>query len=161
MQPTLANFLTEQLTQRGDEIAYTLRVARLRQKLPAYFLRGTMLRPPDLGAPAVDVAMSRVSIYAARMGGATELERRVPAAIAGAWRSASGGVAIPIASIVDDSLTLSVRLDAAAYGFARGARVYRVDEAGRALVATLGAGNTTVPVRVPGRGALVLEMVGR
>ncbi len=66
-----------------------------------------------------------------------------------------------MASIVDDSLALSVRLDPAAYGLPRGAHVYRLDEAGRTRVATLGARAITLPVALPPRGALVLELTRR
>ena len=161
MQPTIANFLPWQLEQRREEIDYLLQLARLRQRLPAYFLHGTMLRPPTLtGAPDVDVPMSRVSIYASRQGGATELTKRVPSAIAGAWRSPRGGVAVALASIVDDSLALSVRIDPEAYGLKRGTRVWWVDDAGRRSARTVGAGVLTLPVTLPPRGAAVVELTG-
>jgi imidazolonepropionase-like amidohydrolase len=160
MQPTLANFFASQLDQRPEEIGYAVRLARLRRQLPDYLLHGTMLRAPELHAPEVDVTMSRISIYAARQGGPTELHRRVPGAIAGAWRSPRGDVAITVASIADDSLALSARVDPAAYGLARGARLYRIDETGRHFVRELGAGADTLPIALPPRGAAVLELVG-
>jgi len=161
MQPTVANFLPWQLEQRREEIDYLLQLARLRQRLPAYFLHGTMLRPPALDAPEVDVTMSRVSIYASRQGGATELTKRVPSAIAGAWRSPRGGVAIALASIADDSLALSVRIDPATYGLKRGTRLWWVDDTGDRASRTVGAGPLTLPITLPPRGAAVVELTGR
>jgi hypothetical protein len=159
MQTSLANFLTEQLDQRSEEIGYVVQLARLRTKLPQYFMRGTMLPAPAHDAPEITIPMSRISIYASRTGGATELERRVQSAITGAWRSPAGGVAIAVASIVDDSLPLTVRVDPAKYGFPRGATIYRVDASGRRRLTKLGAGEAPVSVPLAPRGAAVVELV--
>src|SRR5881275_871279 len=87
LQPTIANFRASQLTDRPEETAYMMRLARIRARVLEYLLYGTFLRPPELSVPSVDVDLSRVSIYAARRGGPTASAGRYPAAIAGAWRS--------------------------------------------------------------------------
>ena len=158
MQPTIANVLPWQLTDRREEIGYALRLARLRNRFPQYLLRGTFLRPPALGAPEVDVTISRVSIYASRGGGATESEKKSPAAIAGAWRAPNGRVAIVVASIVEEPLSMSVRLDPAVYGFTDGVRVYRVDGTARQLVGQFPKGLSPLPLTLSPLGAAVLEI---
>jgi hypothetical protein len=45
-QPAIANFATNQLTERREEIDYVLRLARLRTLHLKYLLHGTLLRPP-------------------------------------------------------------------------------------------------------------------
>jgi hypothetical protein len=159
MQTSLANFLTEQLDARSSQIDYVIRLARLRTKLPQYFLRGTMLPAPQHDAPEITIPMSRISIYASRTGGATELERTVQSAITGAWRSPSGNVAIAVASIVDDSLPLTIRIDPARYNLLRGTRVFLTDVSGPRLLTTLKTGENAVAVALPPRGAAVLELV--
>ena len=159
MQTTLANFLTEQLHERSEEIGYVVQLARLRTKMPQYFMRGTMLPAPPHDAPEITIPMSRISIYASRSGGATELEKRVQSAITGAWRSPTGGVAIAVASIVDDSLPLIVRVDPAKYGVPGGTRVFLTDATGRRRLTTLKAGENLVAVPLAPRGAAVLELV--
>jgi hypothetical protein len=158
MQPTIANFLPWQLTERREEIDYALGLARLRNRFPEYLLRGTFLRPPTLDAPEIDVTISRVSIYASRGGGATEYQKRSPAALSGAWRAPDGKVAIMIASIADDSLSLTVQVDPAAYGFTRGGRIFRVDGTSRERLTDFGASTLPVLVRLPSFGTAVLEL---
>lgn len=173
MQPTIANFLPWQLTDRPREIDYALRLARLRDRFPEYLLRGTFLRAPRLDAPDLDVTISRVSIYAGRdslrapaagrpRGRVTEYVKKAPSAIAGAWRSPEGKVAINLASITEDSLPLSVTIDPSLYGMRRGARVWRVDgEGGRQLVATIGARAAAVTLPLPPLGLAFLELEAR
>jgi hypothetical protein len=160
MQPTIANVLPWQLTDRREEIGYALRLARLRNRFPQYLLRGTFLRPPALGAPEVDVTISRVSIYASRGGGVTEYQKRAPAAIAGAWRAPNGKVAIVVASIVEEPLSLSPQIDPAAYGFTNGGRVYRADGATRQLVGEFSKRPAPISVDLAPLGAAVLELEG-
>jgi hypothetical protein len=158
MQPTIANFLRWQLTDRRAEIDYALSLARLRNRFPQYLLHGTFLRPPTLGVPEVDVTISRVSIYASRGGGSTEYQKKSPAAIAGAWRAPNGKVAIAVASIFEEPLSLSLQLDPAAYGFTNGGRVYRVDGTSRQLVGELGKSSSTIRLDLGPHGSAVLEM---
>lgn len=161
MQPTIANFLPWQLTDRKAEIDYALALARLRSRFPQYLLRGTFLRPPPLGVPEVDVMVSRVSIYASRGGGTTEYQKRAPAALSGAWRAPNGRVAIMIASISDEALSVGLRIDPALYGFRRGGRLYRMDGPSRQLIREFGPSAASLPLELPPLGAVVLELVGR
>jgi hypothetical protein len=88
--------------------------------------------------------------------------KKAPAAIAGAWRSPQGKIAINVASISESALTLSVRIDPAVYGLRRGARVWRVDEAaGRRLVGEIGATAAPIAVTLPPLGAAMFELEGR
>ncbi len=158
MQPTIANFLPEQLTERRAEMDYLERLARLRYGLRDFFLDGTFLRAPEVDAPAVDVRLSRISIYAARRGGPVEAHTSSPAVLASAWRAKDGRVAIALARITDDSSVVRVRVDAARYGFPAGARVERHDAAGRHALGVIGAGVTTFDVPLGALQGAVLEL---
>jgi len=157
MQPTIANLLPEQFTKRKGEIDYLGRLARLRHANRAWLQDGAFVIPPASDAPELAFTGSRISIYAARRGGATEVPLRAPAVLTGAWRDARGWVAIALASIDDAAHRVTLTLDPARHGTARGATVWRVDASGRKAAGTLapGARSLTVPVG-PLEGVLML-----
>ncbi|MCU0635593.1 MAG: DUF6259 domain-containing protein, partial [Gemmatimonadaceae bacterium] len=155
MQPSVANVLPEQFTARREEIDYLIRLARLRRQVMPALHRGRMLRPPPLDVPEIPVRLSRISIYAARRGGPTEAERSVPAVLHGAWRARDGSVAIPLASLVDSSLTVTLSLDPRALGVPRGARLEWITPDGRRRAGRLDAPRR-MPVTLPAQGAAVL-----
>ena len=99
MQPTIANFLPDQLTTRRREIDYLERLARLRYGLRDFFQTGTFLRAPEVEVPTTELLLSRISIYAARLGGPTEARIQSPEVLSSAWRAADGRVAIALAGI--------------------------------------------------------------
>jgi hypothetical protein len=158
MQPTIANFLPEQLTARRREIDYLERLARLRYGLREYFQTGVFLRAPEVEVPSVDLLLSRISIYAARLGGPTEAHIQSPEVLAGAWRAANGRVAIALAGINLEPRTVKVSIDRARYGLPAGTRVMRHDAGGRREVGVLGAGVTVLTVPVGILEGVVLEM---
>jgi head-tail adaptor len=158
MQPTIANFLPEQLAERRAEVDYLERLARLRYGLREFFLNGTMLRPPDVRVPAMDVLLSRVSIYASRRGGASEASTRAPAVFSSAWRAADGRVAIALASISEDSTTVELQLDLARYHLRSGARLVRHDATGSHPMGTIGAGTVVLRVALGALEGAVMEV---
>jgi Domain of unknown function (DUF6259) len=159
-QPTIANFMPAQLEQRPEEIAYLLRLARIRAQAAKYLLYGTFLHPPELRAPEAILDMSRLSIYAGRQGGLTEFQKASPLALAGAWRAPDGEVAIVLASLAEEPLELSVVVDARHYGLRKGARMYRTDESGRRELGRLPSRLSKLKLSLPPRGACLLEFRG-
>src|SRR5256885_937016 len=157
LQPTLANFHASQLADRPEETAYLMRLARIRARALDYLLYGEFLRPPELSVPSVDVDLSRVSIYAARRGGPTVSAARYPAALAGAWRAEDGSVAIAVASIVDQPLSVSFAFDPAAYGLAGGGHIERIDEGGRRPFGAFSRAVAPIALALPAGGAYILE----
>jgi len=160
LEPTIANFRASELADRPEETAYMMRLARIRARALEYLLYGTFLRPPDLKVPLVDVDLSRVSIYAARRGGPTVSVARFPAAIAGAWRAKNGGVAVAVASILDEPSSVSFAFDPRAYGFAGGGQIERIDETGRRPFGVFSTRVVPVTLELPSGGAYMLEFTG-
>lgn len=157
-QPMLANFRPAQLEERAEEIAYVVRLARLRQRTLPYLMDGEFLNPPELNAPEANTEMSRLSIYAGQKGGLTNFVKRLPLALAGAWRAPDGNVAVALASIATEALELTLTFDPAYYGLTGATQVFRIDESGRTRVPfTSGAGN--LRVSLPPAGACVVEFV--
>jgi hypothetical protein len=157
LQPTIANFRASQLQDRPEETAYMMRLARIRARALDYLLYGTWLRPPDLIVPSVDVDLSRVSIYAPPRGGATMSTARFPAALAAAWRAPDGRVAVAVASIIDEPMSISFDFDPRAYGLAGAGNIDRIEETGRRPFRRFSSGVVRIELELPAGGAAVLE----
>lgn len=114
-QPTLANFQQCQLSERAEEIAFFLQVARLRQQALEYLRDGVMLRPPAIDAPTREIPMSRLSIYAGQGGAVQEFTQRVPTVLASAWRAPDGSVGLVLINIDDKPATVALKLPGAEY----------------------------------------------
>ena len=157
-QPMLANFRPSQLQDRAEEIAYVLRLARLRQRALPYLLSGEFLAPPELNAPGLETDMSRLSIYAGQKGGLTTYVKRLPLALAGAWRAPDGKVAVALASIASEALELTLAFDPAGYGLTRTTQAFRIDESGRKPLPFSGRSGT-LRISLPPQGACLVEFV--
>lgn len=159
MQPTIANFLPDQLTARRTEMNYLEQLARLRYGLREFFQTGTMLRAPVVDVPSTDILLSRISIYAARLGGPTEAHTTQPEVLSSAWRAENGHVAIALAGINRQPLVATVQLPANAYGLPPSTHLVRHDAAGTHDLGTLGAQARALPVNVGSLEGVVIEFV--
>ncbi len=130
-QPTIANFTPRQLSERDDEIAFVLRVAKVRRQALPYLQNGIMLTPPAVEVPQVEIPMSRLSIYAGQRGGLKEFKKVVAPVLAAAWLSPDKSIAIAVASISDEELRPLIRLHDAAFWLPDRGTVCRIDERGR------------------------------
>ncbi len=148
MQPTIANLTDEQFEKRPKEIGYLAALAKLRHANRAWLQDGAFVVTPLSDAPVLDFTGSRISIYAARRGGATEVPLHAPAVMTGAWRATNGTVGIALASIDDVAHEVTLTLDPVRHGTARGATLWRVDASGKKQVAVLPAGARAIKVPV-------------
>jgi hypothetical protein len=155
MQPTIANFLPDQLTTRRREIDYLTQLARLRYGLREFFQVGTFVRPPVVDVASTDLLLSRISIYAARLGGPTEAHISSPEVLTGAFRAADGRVAIALAGINLEPREITVHLTPGMYGLPARTRVRRHDATG---TTDLGVVTGAIRLTVAPLQAVVLEM---
>jgi hypothetical protein len=174
-QPTIANYLPSQRQERGEEIQYLLKLARVRAQGVKYLLYGTFLRPPAITNSPVGFAISHLSIYAGRKGkaeaakktppsktnevaGPAKIEAPVeatsPPLICGAWNAKDGSVGIALANIT--SAPQPFQMDARQYGFRAGDRVSLIEENGRNELGPIEA-NGKVALEVGPRDAVILE----
>ena len=156
-QPTIANFLPAQFTERPQEIDYLRHLATLRSQATKYLLYGTFLRPPALHAPEATLDMSRLSIYAGQRGGLTEFQKASPLALAGAWRAPDGDVALALASLAEEPLALSFELDAKHFRVPQGATIYRTDDSGRHKIGRMAGRSAPFKLSLPPRAACLVE----
>ncbi len=159
MQPTIANFLPNQLAERRNEIDYLERLARLRYGMRDFFQTGTFLRPPIVDVPSTDILLSRISIYAARLGGPIEAHITAPEVLSSAWRASDGRVAIALASISADSVNATIRLPGRPYGLRAATRILRHDGDGTHQFGTLGAVARSLTIPIGSLQGAVLELV--
>jgi hypothetical protein len=159
MQPTIANFRTNQLTERRKQIDYLEQLARLRYGMRDIFQDGTFLTPPDVDVPSIDVLLSRISIYAARLGGPIEAHTTTPEVLSSAWKSPRGRVAIALASISDDSVNVTIKLPARPYGLRPATRIVRHDITGITQLGTLGPKARSLVIPVKPLQGVVIELV--
>lgn len=158
-QPTIANFLPSQLTDRAGELDFVLRLARLRSRAGKYLLHGTFLRPPQLRGPTDMLDISRLSIYAGRQGGLTKFQKASPLALAGAWRAPDKQVAVAVASIADEPIHVTLDLPDTGYSLPRDTTVYQMDDKARWSLGTLRETGRSIELDLPARAALILELV--
>jgi hypothetical protein len=155
-QPTLANFSTNQLHSRPDEIDYVLRLARLRNRAMKYLLTGTMLRPPVIQVAGEKTPFSRLSIYAGQQGGLSTFEKEIPLAIGEAWRAPDGRIALVLASIAEKTLPVTIRIPAQDYGLVAGEEIRLLDLENKQAIRTM-PGTSALRLELPKRGARILE----
>ena len=122
-QPTIANFQPGHFESRPAEMEFVVNLAKTRSMAPEYLLHGTYIRPPAMNVPDAEFDMSRLSIYAGQRGGLTAFRQRFPLVLAGAWRSPKGKVAVALASVADEPVSLSFLVDREYYGLPQNTRV--------------------------------------
>lgn len=118
-------------------------------------MTGTFLRPPTVEVPSSDVLLSRISIYAARLGGPTEAHITSPNVLASAWKAADGRVAIALVNVTTAAQDVKLRLPDGRYGISQTARVVRHDDAGTKDIGSVG---TIANVRIEPLRAVVFEL---
>jgi len=156
-QPTVANFLPVQLRERHEETEFMMHLAKLRSRAQKYLLKGVFLRPPPLRVPEATLPMSRLSIYAGQQGALTSFEGRYPLVLGGAWRAPDGDVAVALASIADEALTVPLVLEGKGYGLPGKGRVYRLSPSGRQPVGEFAGRRVSLSVPLAAREACVVE----
>ena len=156
-QPTVANFLPAQLRERREETEYMIQLARLRSRALKYLQQGVFLRPPEFEVPEATLPMSRLSIYAGQQGALRSFERRYPMALGGAWRAPDGDVAVALASIAGEPLTVPLVLEGKAYGLPKEGRVYRLSPSGRLPIGRFTGRGVAISVPLAAREACVVE----
>lgn len=177
-QPTLANFLPSQLEQRGEEMEYMMKLARLRYNNLQYLLYGRFLRPPQIKLPEMRMEISRLSIYAGRRGKSISSQRQAaargegvsdstdgpatqgwistPPVIASAWQAKDGSTGIVFASILDQPVAFD--LDLRPYGIKGASDAILVDEGGKKKpLRSSDSGAVRIDLGTRGSAVLILQ----
>ena len=127
-QPTLANFLPEQLESRRAELDFVMRIARLRSSAEKYLRDGVFLRPPVTLTGEATIPMSRLSIYAGQQDAVQEYTKTVPLVLSSAWQAADGSIAVALANLANEPVPVQVTLERPAYPLAPRGVIRRIQE---------------------------------
>jgi hypothetical protein len=176
-QPTIANYLPLQRKARAEELAFALKLVRIREQATKYLLYGTFLRPPSYSTAAIEYPVIRLSIYAGRKARPAEVVKKpssddgiddsghdksdnvwqstTPPLILGAWRAKDNSVGIAVANISNTQHTFV--FDASTYGFTNGDQVHLITATERRLLMELG-NSKNVKLDIPAKEAFVVEV---
>jgi hypothetical protein len=157
-QPSIANFLPVELTERAEEVDFVMRIARLRNRAAKY-LHGTFLRPPQVRGPSAKLDISRLWVYGGRQGGLTQYQKSSPLALAAAWGAPDKNIALAVASIADEAIHVALDLPNGGYDLPLDSTVYQMDEKGRRRIGTLRQMGSSIELELPTRAACILELV--
>jgi len=158
-QPTLANFLPEQLESRRAELDFLIRIARLRRNAAKYLRDGVFLRPPETGTGEVTIPMSRLSIYAGQHDAVQEYTKKVPAVLAAAWQAADGAVAIALANLTNESMPVKIALASPAWPLPEQGLIRQIEEQASVAVGTFDQGAAALTVTLDPTDVRVYEFV--
>jgi hypothetical protein len=157
----VCRFFPNQLTERPEETAYVMQLARLRHRAIKYLQEGTFLRPPELRVPSSTLPLSRLSIYAGQQGAVQSFEGRYPLVQAGAWRAPDGDVAIALASIADNPVTVPLALDREVYSLPRRGQLYCLTRSNRVMIGEFSGHRVAINIQLAPREACLVELEGR
>ncbi|MBN2310774.1 MAG: hypothetical protein JXR94_17505, partial [Candidatus Hydrogenedentes bacterium] len=157
-QPTIANFRPSHFDERPAELAYLIRLAKLRLEALEYLHLGTMLRPPAVPVADEEIDISRLSIYAGQKGALSQHRKPCPAVLASAWQASDGDVCVVVANVSDDPQRFTLALPEEAYPIPAGCTVFRIDADGKR---ELGAFQADAPldVALPPADAAIYEFM--
>jgi len=161
-QPAIANFLTNQLTERREEINYALRLAQLRAHHLKYLLHGTLLRPPQprdhAEQPALKFPLSRLSIYAGQQGALTEFEGSSAPVLSAAWQAPNGAIAFFFVNLSDSTMTFPLAANSSDYPLRRRGRIFDATSDSRQQLGNFSQHQVSMSVAIPSRGVRVIEL---
>jgi hypothetical protein len=160
-QPTLANFLPEQLESRRAELDFVIRIARLRRAAAKYLRDGVFLRPPVTGAGQATIPMSRLSIYAGQQEAVQEYTKTVSVVLASAWQAADGAIAVALVNLCDEPVPVRILLDAPAYHLPAAGVMRRIGVADSSVTETFEHGRAELSLTLDPADVRVYEFVAR
>ncbi|MBK9389160.1 MAG: hypothetical protein IPN68_02825 [Bacteroidetes bacterium] len=116
LQPAISNYQEFLTTERKEEIAYLTELAVVRNKGLQYLLRGKFMRTPHFEIPIKEMDISRLSIYAGKMGeSVTSFKGNYPLIYTGTWKTDKNNLGIAIASISDEPFNLDLKFNSMDY----------------------------------------------
>lgn len=114
-QPTLANFTTELLVKREEEMSFFLQLAGLRHQFREFLQEGILLKPLPLETPSAEVPLSRLSIYAGQQDAVKEYKATIPLVLGSAWLSPKQDLAVAMVNISDETQSVSFQMQQTSY----------------------------------------------
>jgi hypothetical protein len=160
LQPTISNYQSFLAKERKQEIRYLTDLAQVRNRGLQYMLHGKFLRTPHFGIPEKETEISRLSIYAGKMGeSVTSFRGTYPLIYTGTWQSGNKSIGIALASISDDPLKISFSFSADEYALPESGKIYIIDPQGRRLHSSFAGKEISVGFTLKPKGLYIIEIV--
>lgn len=156
-QPSIANFQILQLQERREEIAFAVKLAKLRMKALKYLRDGVFLQPPALKVPQLEIPISRLSIYAGQQEAVKEYSKQIPLVLASAFRAKDEDIAIALVNISSHLQSITIPLNASNWPCPSRANLYRLSETERLKIRAIETQTNELTVDLPPEDAVIYE----
>jgi hypothetical protein len=160
IQPTIANYKPNLVSERKEEIQYLLDMCKIRNQGLQYLLYGKFLRAPEMTTPKEEFDISRLSIYAGKTGNTvTAFRDSYPLIYSGMWKSQDGQIGLALASISDNPLPVEFDMNTNDYELPPSGKIYRIDANKRELMCSYSDMKIHVDFALQARGVCLLEII--
>jgi len=159
LQPTISNYQSFLRTERKEEIKFITDLASARYNGLKYLLRGKFMRTPYFEIPSEETDISRLSIYAGKMGeSVTTFKGTYPLIYHGTWES-GGNLGIALASISDKTQNIDLNFSSADYNLPLSGSIYIIDNVNRSKISAFSDGKISVNYTLKLREIVIIEIV--
>lgn len=160
LQPTISNYQAFLATERKDEIGYFLDLCKVRNQGLEYLLRGKFMRTPYFEIPYEEMDISKLSIYAGKMGeSVTSFKGSFPLIYTGTWKAENGDLGIAIANISDDPFRIDLKFNAEDYDLTSSGSIYIIDYKERKKISYYSGGIISVDYTLKTNGSCIIEFI--
>ncbi len=160
LQPTISNYQDFLFSTRKEEIDFLIRMAKVRNSGMQYLLNGKFLRTPHIDIPVMEFDISRLSIYAGKMGeSVTSFKGTYPLIYAGTWKAENGDLGIAIASISNKPFRINMKFNAIDYDLTSSGSIYLIDYKERKKILSYSGGNISVDYTLNPEGICIIEVI--
>ncbi|MBI5010817.1 MAG: hypothetical protein HZB98_14475, partial [Bacteroidia bacterium] len=159
LQPTISNYQAFLRTERKEEIKFITDLATVRNSGLQYLLRGKFMRTPFLEIPTEEIDISRLSIYAGKMGeSVTTFKGTYPLIYHGAWKS-GGNLGIALASISEKPQNIDMKFSSAEYNLPLSGSIYIIDNVNKKKISSFNGGKISVMYTLKPREIVMIEII--
>lgn len=161
LQPTISNYQSFLASERKVEIDFLIDLVKIRNQGSEFLLHGKFLRTPSFTIPIKEIDISRLSIYAGKMGeSVTSFKGSFPMVYSGTWQSESKNIGIALASISDEPFRINFSIISTDYELASSGSLYVIDSIGRRYISSYSKGEISVDYTLKPKGLCIIEITG-
>jgi len=159
LQPTISNYQSFLSSERKKEIDYLFNLARVRYNGLKYLLHGKFLKSPVLEVPEEEFEMSRLSIYAGKIGQSIRtFQKRNPLIYTGTWMSDDHQIGITLASTSDNPYHANFSINANEYELPSSGNVNIIDAEGAKFLTTYTNNQINIDLMIQPKQICIIEI---
>ena len=159
LQPTISNYQDFLASERKDEIRFLLDLCKVRNRGLEYLLKGKFMRTPFFVVPYEEMDISRLSIYAGKMGeSVTSFKGTYPLVYSGTWKSDNKRIGIALASISDKPVRIEMKFRAEELDLPLSGQIYIIENESYNSFGSYNDGNISVDYTLNPRGVGIIEI---